>query len=60
MASEPCVFDVGEAEEAFNDLLTTTPIEGRESYSVMRVYDRHAEGEGVRLRPWHRVSAGKG
>ncbi|WNG37845.1 SMI1/KNR4 family protein [Archangium violaceum] len=39
MAPEPCVFNVGGGEDVFNDLLTITPIEGRESYSVMRVYE---------------------
>ena len=39
MAPEPCVFNVGEGEDVFNDLLTITPIEERESYSVMHVYE---------------------
>lgn len=39
MAPEPCVFEVGGTEDVFSDLLTISSLEGRESYSVGRVYE---------------------
>ncbi len=59
MAPEPCVFNVGEGEDVFNDLLTITPIEERESYSVMHVYGVLEPHLPTGLFPFGRTSGGE-
>ena len=59
MAPEPCVFNVGGAQDVFNDLLTITPIEERESYSVIRVYEALKPHLPTGLFPFGRTPGGE-
>ncbi|MFE8596112.1 SMI1/KNR4 family protein [Archangium violaceum] len=59
MAPEPCLFNVGGSEDVFNDLLTITPIEGRESYSVMRVHEVLAPHLPPGIFPFGRTPGGE-